>query len=245
MKEIACGQTHSLFLTSDGSVYCAGKNNLGQCGIEMTGNFNLNCILQMIPIPDLFNITSVACGASHSLCLNKDGKVYAFGSNDYGQCGFLNRNLDQVVIAKPTLQETLELNGCKIGIIRCGAMHSLFIDCEKMEAYLCGDNLHGQIGNNKKDISTVSLPCLFKFDGYNIVDGSCGIKHTVLMTDKRNTLLAFGSNDYFQCSSQSKEVYIFEPYVLTAEEIGIKSKKETILRVLCGTDTTVIMTRGF
>merc|ERR1711933_307362 len=109
-----------------------------------------------------------------------------------------------------------------------------------MDAYLCGDNVHGQIGNNKKDISTVYLPCLFKFDGphggykFNIVDGSCGVKHTVLMTNERNTLVSFGSNDCSQCSSKKKEGYIFEPYVLRGDEIGIKNKKETIARVICG-----------
>merc|ERR1712228_392151 len=62
------------------------------------------------------------------------------------------------------------------------------------------------------------------------------------MTDEKNVLLAFGSNDCCQCSSKSKQDYIFEPYVLRADEIGIKNKKEIVTRVLCGTDTTLVAT---
>eukprot|EP01084_Bolivina_argentea_P305540 527841_1 len=241
---IACGHRHSLFLTTYGNVYCSGANDLKQCGIKIS-NYNLNCILEMVPIAELFDIIGIACGANHSLCLNKNGKVFCFGSNDYGQLGFMDDDFNHnLKIQTPIIQDTLDANKSKIDIIRCGKNHSLFIDVGKQNAYLCGNNLNGQIGNNKKDISNVPVPYLFTYKQYtnNIIDGACGNKHTVLMTTFRNELITFGCNVYHQCSPTSNQEYTFEPYCLTAKEIGIKNKNEIISRVICGNDTTIVAT---
>lgn len=250
LKEIACGQTHSLFLTSQGNVYCSGMNNRGQCGIKINHNtiysYNLNCILQMIPIPDLINIKSISAGKNHSLFLSNDGNVFCCGCNEYGQLGIINNDLDNTFYNKPFLQQTLSDNKNKIEIIKCGTDHSLFIDINKKETYLCGNNIHGQIGNNKKDISHQYEICLFKFQDYTnkIINGSCGVRHTCLLTEDRDSLITFGSNTVHQCSVKSNLDYIFEPYLLTKNEIGIKNKKELISRVLCGVDTTIIATKA-
>ena len=56
--ETDCMWSNTWFIsTSLGNVYCAGMNQNGQCGIkiehESAYQYNLNCILQMIPIPNL------------------------------------------------------------------------------------------------------------------------------------------------------------------------------------------------
>lgn len=221
-------------------------NQLGQCGIKLQhNNYNYNCILQMIPIPNLINIISIACGQNHSLFLNNNGKVYCCGSNEEGQLGFINQDLDNTSVYIPILQKILNQNEqCFISKIKCGQNHSLFIDNNKNNAYLCGNNIHGQIGNNKKDISHVYEPYFFKFNNYTnqIIDGECGIRHTVLLNKNRDTLITFGSNIVHQCSPKSSSEYMFEPYILTKDEIGIKNKKEKISHIRCGTDTTLVIT---
>merc|ERR1719203_1449642 len=169
-------------------------NQCGQCGIPQM-DIMMNCVLQMLCVPGLANIRSVACGDSHSLALANDGKVYVFGDNQDGQLGFENVDVDTLTVHQPTLQQSLaDEEDCNIGIIRCGTSHSLFIDTDRKRAYLCGKNIHGQIGNNKKDESYTFVPWCFEFAGYSdrIVDGSCGARHTLLMTDEQNVLLSFG-----------------------------------------------------
>ena len=232
--------------TEPGHVYCAGMNQAGQCGIPQM-DYMLNCVLQMIPIPGLSDIMSVACGDAHSMALCADGKVYVFGDNQDGQLGFLNEDMDHLYIQTPQLQTNLEEQGAKIGIIRCGTSHSLFVDTENKRGYLCGNNVHGQIGNNKKDLSQIFEPWCFEWREYSehIVDGSCGARHTVLMTDAQNVLLSFGSNTNHQCSAQCDDEYIWEPYTLDAKEIGIKNRREAVTKVICGNDTTIVTTRAF
>ena len=241
VQQIACGQTHSLFLTSLGHVYCAGMNQMGQCGIQVV-DYSRTCILQMIPVPGLLDIVSIACGQSHSLCVDRRGKVFCFGSNADGQLGFVNESLDHMSYQTPTAQQMLQEHKAHIGLVRAGIKHSLFVDTVANRAYLCGDNIHGQVGNNKKDVSQVYLP--YCFPG-SIVDGACGARHTVLLSEQRNVLMAFGSNTNHQCSAQVAAEYMFEPHTLTPAEIGLQSAKETICSVICGYDTTIVTTRGF
>jgi len=248
IKQIACGQTHSLFLTTLGNVYSTGMNDHGQCGLKLDSHlaYNLNCFLELIPVPTLFDIESIASGQTHSLALDKHGKVWIFGSNEHGQLGLANEDLDNTAIFAPVVQPALLEQKSSIGIIRCGAQHSLFIDTQKCEAFLCGSNIHGQIGNNKKDVSQIYAPCLFRFEGYTnkIIDGALGVRHSVLITEGREILLTFGSNKFRQCAPSSPAEYVFDPYVLTKSEIGIKDKKESISRVVCGNDTTIVATHG-
>jgi alpha-tubulin suppressor-like RCC1 family protein len=38
-------------------------------------------------VPGAVNIASIACGAFHNMALVADGRVLAWGTNDYGQLG--------------------------------------------------------------------------------------------------------------------------------------------------------------
>lgn len=63
-------------------------------------------------------IVQVALGGWHCLALDARGQVYAWGGNEYGQCG-LEEGLKDVVTARPCLQ------GMRFRRIAAGGMHSL------------------------------------------------------------------------------------------------------------------------
>lgn len=85
LSTVSAGLAHSLALSSDGTVWAWGDNSEGQLG-------NNRSDLQKSPTPvqvsDLTNVVAVAAGGAHSLALKKDGTVWGWGNNEYGQGGF-------------------------------------------------------------------------------------------------------------------------------------------------------------
>ncbi len=83
--KLACGNNHRVVLLGDGGVMAFGVNTAaGELGNATAppGGFNF-----AIPTVGLGATIDLACGARHTLALNADGTVWAFGENVYGQLG--------------------------------------------------------------------------------------------------------------------------------------------------------------
>lgn len=83
IKGAACGRGHTLLLTESGTVYAAGENRLGQCGHENLKGLAVFKLVNGIKE----KVQDVKCGAEFSVALTESGKVYAWGSPQYGQLG--------------------------------------------------------------------------------------------------------------------------------------------------------------
>ncbi|MEW6276752.1 MAG: hypothetical protein AB1556_16790, partial [Bacillota bacterium] len=82
---LAAGNSHSLAVKSDGTVWTWGNNSRGQLGI---GSWDYEDIHSVpVQVKNLTGIIAVAAGESHSLALKKDGTVWAWGNNSLGQLG--------------------------------------------------------------------------------------------------------------------------------------------------------------
>jgi alpha-tubulin suppressor-like RCC1 family protein len=81
---VAAGGGHSLVALADGGICAFGRNEHGQLGLGDTENSDLP-----VEVGELADkeIVGVDAGGSHSLALQKNGDVYAFGRNDCGQLG--------------------------------------------------------------------------------------------------------------------------------------------------------------
>jgi alpha-tubulin suppressor-like RCC1 family protein len=82
--DIACGLGHSLFLAQTGVVFVWGSGSNGRLGLGDTSDRSTACVLTSLLQE---RICAVVCGASHSLCLTKQGSIYSWGKNSAGQCG--------------------------------------------------------------------------------------------------------------------------------------------------------------
>ncbi|MGD9108724.1 MAG: hypothetical protein PVI75_06105, partial [Gammaproteobacteria bacterium] len=83
-KQIFCGESHTLILCIDGTVFSFGNNFYGQLGRKTT---NKICrILKPINLKGK-KAKQIFCGESHTLILCTDGTVFSFGNNFYGQLG--------------------------------------------------------------------------------------------------------------------------------------------------------------
>jgi hypothetical protein len=79
---ISCGQSHTIVLMSDGSVYGCGYNGNGRLGDSTTTN---RTTLRQMTNTTGKTPASVYCGYNHTIVLMSDGSIYGFGLNSYGQ----------------------------------------------------------------------------------------------------------------------------------------------------------------
>jgi len=82
--DAAIGLEHSLVLRQDGTLLASGENDLGQLG---DGTETPSATPVEVALPSSVDVTAVAAGESHSLALLEDGRVFAWGENDFGQLG--------------------------------------------------------------------------------------------------------------------------------------------------------------
>jgi len=94
LVSMACGAQHTLVVTDDGhKVWAFGSNTQGQLG---QGNRSMNeekvrvfpALIQTLSNQANRAIVQVVAAANHSLALSKNGEVFSFGSNTFGQLGY-------------------------------------------------------------------------------------------------------------------------------------------------------------
>lgn len=92
IKDAACGGVHSCALTAKGTLYAWGGGQAGQLGLgPMDGFFSCapnasDALLRNIPVVVIpFGVKLVTCGHSHTLISTRDGRIYGWGYNSYGQ----------------------------------------------------------------------------------------------------------------------------------------------------------------
>ena len=189
IKHIAAGYEYSLFVDSDDCLwYCGRKSFKNQEIISSTTE-------SMLPIPIIYfrnkrtRIKQISCGVAHNLILGDTGICYAFGYNEYGQCGTGDLSLGAAIFAPTPIKTSKSLG---IVYVECGYFHSyvkyesrLQLSSAKtiqdVEHYLFGRNDHNQctliteeniikcphpitapfaiLTNNRKSIVRIHLGC--------------------------------------------------------------------------------------
>ncbi|NXL99042.1 RPGR regulator, partial [Tyrannus savana] len=81
----------------------------------------------------------ISCGDEHTAIITGKGKLYMFGSNDWGQLGLGSKN----TVNKPTCVKALKPEKPKLAV--CGRNHTL-VYTEKGNVYAAGGNSEGQLG---------------------------------------------------------------------------------------------------
>ena len=109
IKSLAAGSNHVLALDHKGNVVawgCGQQNQLGRRIIERNKLSSL--IPQGMGLPK-GKITKIACGSYHSFAIDKDGHIWGWGLNNFGEIGVQsNAGEDDAVILKPVKISYLE-----------------------------------------------------------------------------------------------------------------------------------------
>ncbi|XP_048375452.1 serine/threonine-protein kinase Nek8 isoform X1 [Sphaerodactylus townsendi] len=136
IKHVACGNLFTACLTDRGIVLTFGSGSSGCLGHETFVD-----VIQPKIVEALlgYEITQVACGASHILAVSNEGEVFAWGRGENGRLGLgtqESHNSPQQV-AIPTEHEAQK--------VLCGIDSSMILTA-KNQILACGSNRYNKLG---------------------------------------------------------------------------------------------------
>lgn len=179
--KVACGRLHTVVVTEDGKVLTFGSGKVGQLGHGDSADSKLPKVVEGLAG---HHVVDVACGKEHTLVLTAQGKVFAFGYDQYGQLGQGQSSRYQKA---PVAVSSLDSKG--ITKIVAGEHFSYAIS-RGGDVYSWGFGLEGQLGHG--DEASVAIPKFIQaLDGVPVSDAACGSAHTLLKTAD-GKLMAFG-----------------------------------------------------
>ncbi|CAK7354710.1 unnamed protein product [Dovyalis caffra] len=203
IRQIACGDSHCLAVTTDGEVLSWGRNQNGQLGLGTTED---SLLPQKIQAFQGVSVKMVAAGAEHTVAVTEDGELYGWGWGRYGNLGLGDRN-DRVVPERVSV-----VNGEKMLMVACGWRHTISVSSSGA-LYTYGWSKYGQLGHGDFEdhltphklealrdsfISQVSggwrhsmaMTSDGKLYGWGwnkkVVQISCGWRHTLALTEREN-----------------------------------------------------------
>eukprot|EP00933_Yihiella_yeosuensis_P012898 TRINITY_DN12227_c0_g1_i2.p1 TRINITY_DN12227_c0_g1~~TRINITY_DN12227_c0_g1_i2.p1 ORF type:complete len:431 (-),score=77.03 TRINITY_DN12227_c0_g1_i2:270-1562(-) len=140
VKQVACGNQHTLVLTEDGLLFATGKGDFGRLGRGDTSDeleFQEIDYFQQtddsILVPgEQAEICKIGAGSNFSAALSKQGELWVWGRNDYGQLGLGEEAMGDMYSAErfPRLVRSLAADGHKIVDFCCGEHHLLVLTSE-------------------------------------------------------------------------------------------------------------------
>ncbi|KAM9325224.1 putative E3 ubiquitin-protein ligase HERC4 [Gastrophryne carolinensis] len=190
---VSCGEAHTLALNDKGQVFSWGLAKDGQIGISITEDY-VRIPRNIKSLSDV-QIVQLACGQHHSMALSREGDLFSWGENRYGQLG-----LGYEVKKEMVPRHLKSLSGIPFLQIAAGGAHSLALTLSGA-VFAWGRNKFGQLGLN--DETDRYVPSLLKsLRSQKIVYISCGEDHTAALT-KEGGVFTFGAGGYGQLGHNS------------------------------------------
>ncbi|XP_019384652.1 PREDICTED: X-linked retinitis pigmentosa GTPase regulator isoform X2 [Crocodylus porosus] len=129
---------------------------------------------------------AISCGDEHTAVITGNGKLYMFGSNNWGQLGLGLKN----TVNKPTCVKALKPE--KVKLAACGRNHTL-VYTEQGNVYAAGGNSEGQLGlGDMEERSTFHLVSFFT-NRYKIRQLAAGSYISAALTED-GQLFMWGDN---------------------------------------------------
>ncbi|NWX27989.1 RPGR regulator, partial [Notiomystis cincta] len=128
----------------------------------------------------------ISCGDEHTAIITGKGKLYMFGSNDWGQLGLGSKN----TVSKPTCVKALKPEKPKLAV--CGRNHTL-VYTEKGNVYAAGGNSEGQLGLGDTEERTTFHVINFFTNQHKIKQLSAGSYTSAAVTED-GQLFVWGDN---------------------------------------------------
>lgn len=134
-------------MTTTGIIFAWGNGENGQLGRRILDRRRKNALTaERLALRD---IVYISAGGNSSYAIDKDGAVYAWGLNGYGQTGVDPADGgNEAIIDRPTRVRALQpdvLGGRRVVQIASGSEHTLWLLSDGT-VYGCGLNQDGQLG---------------------------------------------------------------------------------------------------
>lgn len=193
---VSCGHNFTVAVTAHGHVFTFGHPRYGQLGIGEHAAGDALVISTPTRVETLIHkhIVMVASGLTHTLAVCRDGCVYGWGSDAYGQLGLQISDHTHEYVYIPTQVPGFGVDRDKTAVLVAAAKtHSATLTREG-SLFVFGSNRYGQLGISK---ATKSAPAPIEVhapppsegsaDAQNeqelVTTVSCTVMHTLATTD--------------------------------------------------------------
>ena len=204
IKLISSGYNYSFAISYNRDIFCWGKNDKGQLGLNVCedtkGGEMCNIIIpeKLRDYLDDIEIKNIICGKNFTFFQTKNNELLGCGSNDKEQLGIqTNKFISEKNTAAmsnyyiiPT--EIEQFAFLKILKISCGEEHSLAIikdnTCDIINIWCWGSNHYGQLGLGSHIIISKPKPIhyLLEFINHIPLDISTGKNHSVILLQRKD-----------------------------------------------------------
>ncbi|KAJ1484194.1 regulator of chromosome condensation 1/beta-lactamase-inhibitor protein II, partial [Baffinella frigidus] len=206
VRAIACGDAHSLALTSEGEVYAWGLGAGGRLGL---GHY------KTVGAPCKVTVTDVVAGYYHSLCLAEGGAAYAWGSGDAGQLGTgkASSTCTPAPIQAPPVGSAWES-------LAAGEYHSMGVsDTGSLMSW--GLNSCGQLGLGDHE-RRLSPTCVQGLMGNKTAKVACGASFTIVVA-RSGLVFSWGDNSASQLGQGDSEERVSPTPVVSLRGVTVES----------------------
>ena len=178
----AGGRSHSLALKRDGTVWAWGSNVEGQMGGEVL-NKSDSPVQVKGPggIGFLTDVIAIAGRGRHSLALKRNGAIWAWGENEFGQLGNGEKENREVPVYVNGLSDVVAIAG--------GLNHTVILRNDTT-VWAWGNNAYGQLGN---DTFIGKITFVKARDLMDVIAIAGGYEHTIALKID-GSVWAWGSN---------------------------------------------------
>lgn len=138
IKSVTCGESHTIFVLTDGTLWSCGCNDHGQLGHDKS-----RTRIEQVEGLTGRQIISVSAGYAHNLAIDSWGTLFSWGSDSHGQLGQQLDGADDKLVNRPKIVKTMATK--TVVQAAAGFFHSVVLTGAG-EIYTCGSNSHGQLG---------------------------------------------------------------------------------------------------
>ena len=187
VRSIASGALHIIVVDNAGNAWTAGANDWGQLGRYVASGADWQLTTAAVGA----EIVAAAGGMDHTVLLDKDGRAWTAGKNQYGQLGrtankyIPNETFEQI--------EGDEIANVRFVDVAAGYYHTVLLD-ENGHVWTAGQGSSGQLGNGgRSDTTAFAMVTGTEIDNVRFTAIAAGSEHTVLLDANGNVWTA-GSN---------------------------------------------------
>lgn len=186
-----CGGYHNAALTEDGELYVWGRGDVHQLGVPMRhlckdelGYVALRPMLVEGIHRTGRKLKGVACGEAHTLALDSEGTVYAFGWAEDGQLGLSGSDLKNSVMTA-SVRNVRALARQRVIKVSAGSIFSACLN-DAGQVYVWGNGEQGQLGLGNR-VKFAEFPTLVESLALEfVIDIVCGESHVICLTQSGN-----------------------------------------------------------
>lgn len=190
--KISGGGGHTMFLDQGNRVWSCGWNTKGQLGLDINHSDVPRPL--HVKVLDTHNVVKIATGWDFSVALTKDGSVYSWGSNVFGQMGVPSVSKCSNKPMKIDFPQDDKIVDISAGLRHAGAV------CENGRVYMWGSGKKGQLGviQSGKHVRQLS-PIQVALPKGHVEEKAChivtGTYHTAVLSES-GLIFAWGENKH-------------------------------------------------